>query len=158
MIEEHGNFWELKANARCITTNGALRKNGNAVMGAGLALQARERCRIKNYNLEDVLGKMIRNYGNHVFYLGHNLFSFPTKHNWRNKYSDPVLIERSTNELVRLTDNFPNYRRILMTRPGCGNGELLWQDVKKIIQDILDDRFVIVDNTYEGYITTFKKY
>lgn len=143
MLEEYGNFWNVKVDARCITTNGILRKNGNAIMGAGIALQARDRCKGLNYDLEEILGKMIREHGNHVFYLGNNLFSFPTKHNWKDK-SDVNLIKRSCYEIMFLANNFPNYHRILMTEPGCGNGGLLWKDVGCVIRGILDDRFVII--------------
>lgn len=159
MLEECGDFWDVDADARCITTNGALRRNGNAIMGKGIAFQAREKYKARNYNLETVLGKMIRSYGNHVFYLGNNLFSFPTKHHWREN-SDIKLIERSSHEIINLLKDLDSseWKRILLTRPGCGNGGLEWNDVKSVIQNILDDRFIIVDNSYQGYVSTFTMY
>jgi hypothetical protein len=39
-----------------------------------------------------------------------------------------------------------NWTTVIMPRPGCGNGRLRWQDVSKVLSDILDDRFVVVHN------------
>lgn len=143
MIEKYGDFWEIKGDARCITTNGSIRKNGNAIMGVGIALYARNKCLDKRIDLEKILGKFIRDHGNHVFYLGNNLFSFPTKHEWTDKKSDIELIKRSTKELLELT-NILEYKRIIMTRPGTRNGKLDWKDVKQAIENILDNRFIVV--------------
>lgn len=148
MLEEYGNLWILPGNYRCITTNGALRKNGNAIMGKGVALEARRRYP----SLEVILGRMIREYGNHVFKLGNGLVSFPTKNHWRED-GDIELIRRSAQELVfLLKDDRAN--RVLLTRPGCGNGGLQWAGVKPLIQDILSDsKFIIVNNegSYSRY-------
>jgi hypothetical protein len=54
------------------------------------------------------------------------------------------LIKRSAGELVLLADKYPGYLRICLPRPGCGNGQLEWRDVKQVIRPILDDRFVVV--------------
>lgn len=142
MLEEYGEFWEKRGDARCITTNGILRENGKAIMGAGVALQARDRYLKEGIDLETILGRLIKRHGNHVYYLGNNLFSFPTKHHWKEK-SDIELIKRSVRELVLLVDKL-DYKRILLTRPGCGQGGLEWKNVKPIIQHILDNRFIIV--------------
>lgn len=141
MIEEYGDFWTIQGDLRCITTNGALRKNGNAIMGKGIALEARRRYP----DLEIRLGKLVRMYGNHVFHLEGGLISFPTKHHWKQD-GDIGLIKRSAQELVSLLESSPA-KRVLLTRPGCGSGNLHWTGVKPIIQEILgDDKFIIVDN------------
>jgi hypothetical protein len=148
MIEEFGNFWEVQGDARCITTNGALRTNGDAVMGKGIALQAKERYP----RIEATLGRLIQKYGNHVYYLGHGLISFPTKHHWMDEKSDINLIKRSAVELVALLrGDVPIKskfnRRILLTRPGCGNGNLEWRNVRPMVQAILSsNEFIIVHN------------
>lgn len=148
MIEEFGDFWEIQGDLRCITTNGALRSSGDATMGKGVALQAKERFS----SIEKTLGRFIQKYGNHVFYLGHGLISFPTKNHWRDEQSDIGLIKRSASELVSLVQgDIPikkkSNRRILLTRPGCGNGNLKWTDVRPIVQTILhSDEFVVVNN------------
>lgn len=146
MIEEFGDFWEIQGDARCITTNGALRANGYAVMGKGVALQAKKRYP----RIEATLGRLIQKYGNHVYYLGHRLISFPTKNHWMEEKSDLNLIKRSAIELVALLrGDVPikskANRRILLTRPGCGNGNLEWSEVKPVIQTILsDNEFIII--------------
>lgn len=118
MKKVFGNLWNLPATHRVITTNGMIRNNGTAVMGKGIALQARNR--YPGIDLE--LGKLISKYGNHVFILSHGLVSFPTKHHWREP-SDLKLIERSAMELAEtFCDN--SEVTILLPPPGCGNGGL----------------------------------
>ncbi len=136
MIEIISDYWREKADYRCITTNGALRFNGRAIMGAGIAQQA---CYPE---LELELGKFIKAHGNHVYILSHGFISFPTKVHW-NLNSDLDLIMRSARELVALANTLPDANRILMTRPGCGLGRLSWKTVKVSISPILDDRFII---------------
>lgn len=148
MLEEFGDFWTIPADYRCITTNAILRKNGNAILGKGIALQARRRYP----DLEITLGKLIRIYGNHVFNLGNGLISFPTKWHWRED-SDIELIKRSAQEIVFLLKDDPA-KRVLLIRPGCNNGNLHWSGVKPFIQNILsDDKFIIVnnENSYSPY-------
>ncbi len=150
MLEEFGDFWEIQGDARCITTNGALRANGNAIMGKGIALQAKQRYP----KLEFTLGRLIQKYGNYVFYLGYGLISFPTKHDWRDHKSDIGLIKRSAMELVSLfKGDVPiksnANRRILLTRPGCGSGNLNWADIRPILQTILNSNEFVVINQYD---------
>ncbi len=139
MLELQSDFWRIEADYRCITTNGAIRINRRAIMGAGIAQQARSRFP----ELEVTLGKLIIEHGNHVHLIGHNLISFPTKVHW-NLNSDLDLILRSARELVALVNSLPGAKRILMTRPGCGMGKLSWPVVKQSIAPLLDDRFVVV--------------
>lgn len=146
MLEECGDLWTLPADYRCITTNGALRRNGKAIMGKGVALEARNRY----HDVEAILGSLIDRYHNHVFHLGYNLISFPTKHHWRLD-SDIQLIKRSAQELVALLKDNPA-KRILLTRPGCGNGNLQWSEVKIAIQDILvNNKFIIAHHDRHQY-------
>ena len=149
MLEEFGDFWEIYGDARCITTNGALRSNGDAIMGKGIALQAKQRYP----RVEYALGRLIQKYGNHVFKLNNGLISFPTKWHWR-EVSNIELIKRSAIELVSLfKGDVPikskSNRRILLTRPGCGNGNLNWTDVRPILQTILNSDEFIVINKYD---------
>lgn len=46
--------------------------------------------------------------------------------------------------MIELADNFKR-EAILIPKPGCGNGGLKWEDVKKQIEPLLDDRFIIID-------------
>ncbi len=159
MLEEFGDFWTIYGDARCITTNGSLRYNGDAIMGKGIALQAKQR--YPKIKIEFTLGRLIQKYGNHVFYIGNGLISFPTKHDWKDHESDIGLIKRSANELVSLLNgDIPiknkSNRRILLTRPGCGSGNLNWKDVRHILQTILNSNEFIVINRYDDREYTLK--
>lgn len=141
-----------------ITTNGQCKNNGCAVMGAGIALTARESFDFYNTRsgkyerIDEVLGRFLRMCpGNHAQYLGLfrykkssvviNIMTMPTKHDWRMP-SEISLIKRSAEELVEQADLF-GLRQIYMPRPGCTNGRLDWECVKNVIAPILDDRFVV---------------
>jgi hypothetical protein len=154
MIEQYGNIWQLKGDAICITTNGFVKKNGEAVMGAGIAKEAAKQFP----HLPKLLGNTIKVRGNHlaVFFneISHyngeegaisnqDIVSFPVKHNWFEK-ADMELIRRSARELMKWADQLPHWERVLLPRPGCGNGKLDWSDVKREIEPILDDRISVV--------------
>lgn len=138
-----GDLWELPADLRAVTTNGATTRDGRAVMGAGVARQAAER----DPDLPDRLAAAIAARGNHVAALGvgHDgveLASFPVKHHWRDR-ADPQLIARSAAELRGLADD-AGYQRILLPLPGCGNGGLTWAAVWPLLEDTFDARFTLV--------------
>lgn len=153
MIEVKGNLWTFPADIRVITTNGTLKKNGEAVMGRGCALEAT----VRYDGIARVLGNSIRNHGNHVAFIYgsvEGIYSFPVKHDWWDM-ADLALIERSAGELVKLMDALPTnaasllqHTRVVMPRPGCGNGRLKWADVKPILEPILNDRFHVI--TFEA--------
>lgn len=139
----NANLWDVEADLKLITTNGAVRRDGACVMGRGCALEAKTRYPGVEHKLGDLIGR----HGNRVMRLGRFegtvLASFPVKHHWRDA-ADPELIARSARQLVALADKF-GYTRIALPRPGCGNGHLRWARVRTILEDILDDRFTIVD-------------
>ncbi len=144
MREEYGNIWDMDGNAICITTNGFVKKNGELVMGRGIAKQASERWPW----LPNTLGQLVVKHGNHVHVvegISHELetiFTFPVKHNWF-EIADIELIKRSSDELMNWVELL-NYDEVLLPRPGCGNGKLDWEDVESEIEPILDDRIVVV--------------
>ena len=138
----HDIFESSLADAICITTNGIIKANGELVMGAGLAKKAKE----KYPHLPKALGKVVSMHGNHVYYVKKQLeplyiCSFPTKHDWRDK-SDINLVIQSAKELVVLTTKM-GWTRVYLTRPGCGLGGLDWQEIKPMLNQIFDDRFII---------------
>lgn len=53
------------------------------------------------------------------------------------------IIERSARELVQFVDMHER-DRIVVPRPGCGAGELRWNDVEALLKDIFDDRFYVI--------------
>jgi len=151
MIEIKGDLWAegKKADAICITTNGFVKKNGAAVMGRGCALEARQ----KFPGIDFILGKELLQYNTRVFeILTYNqnkehsisIVSFPVKYNFWEKAS-LTLIEKSAKELVEAANNRESWKKILIPRPGCGNGKLDWNtEVKPILEGILDNRFYII--------------
>lgn len=138
--EVNGDIWSFDCLWRVIPTNGFVKNNGKAVMGAGLARQAA----IKYPNLPTILANCIANRGSHVFAVRHDLITFPTKQNWWDD-SDLSLITRSSVELVKLADTM-KMDKLALPRVGCGNGGLRWSTVRPILEAILDERFTVVDN------------
>ncbi len=139
MIEITGNIWTFhRTGWVAITTNGAVKRDGSAVMGRGVALQARRRFPRLPYEL----GARIRRHGNQVFaFPRYRLYTLPVKHDWRER-ADLDLIVASCRQLAALV---PSGRTVYLVRPGCGAGGLAWEDVRPVIADILDDRFVVVE-------------
>jgi len=138
MIEVIGDIWDI-GTVKVITTNGIVKNNMRAVMGAGVAKEARD----KFPGIDLTLGVMINNFGNrpHLINLDPVIVSFPTKWHWKEK-ADIKLIEKSAHNLVKIADAL-NFTFVSMPRPGCGNGGLAWEDVRKVIEPILDHRFYI---------------
>ncbi len=145
MREAIGNLWDLVPNkgTLVITTNGTIKKNGEAVMGRGIALEANQMFP----GLAKALGRNLSERGNHAHLLLVSVFStrnitiwtMPVKHNWWEE-ADPELIVRSAHELAEGTRNYPE---VWMPRPGCGNGRLKWKDVKPLIEPIFDNRYIV---------------
>lgn len=163
MKEAFGNIWQHQDeyDAVVITTNGFVKKNGEAVMGRGIALEA-----VEAYpEFPARLGSILKQYGNIVWLFNFDqwsssreadyedlIFTFPVKPEygpngemgWKVK-ADLKLIIRSAKQLVKFVDEF-SMKKILMPRPGCGNGGLKWEDVKPVIEPYLDDRFTVMTN------------
>ena len=167
MIELRGNIWDLAGphDIICITTNGSVTKSGAAVMGRGIALEAKRRYP----GIENILGRNIQLYGNIVQYIIDGIYSFPVKcrgmvpgpnrdqyvvNHMRGKFKDTDdipgwalkahdwLIRDSCVQLVELLQN--DARDVYIGRPGVGAGELPWEDVKSIIEPVLvDDKFKV---------------
>jgi hypothetical protein len=70
------------------------------------------------------------------------VWTLPTKNDWRDA-ADLALIEASIKLLVEAVDAM-GYKKIALTRPGCGNGGLSWEQVKPVLEKYLDDRFYVV--------------
>ncbi len=138
MKEDSGNLWDYDAQYRVVMTNGIV--IGHAlVMGAGVALQARNRFP----QLSRKLGKLVSEQGNVPYLLEQEgIITLPTKRHWKDK-SDRTLIVSGITRLVALV-NEHKISSVVMTRPGCGNGWLDWKDVKGDIEGLLDDRFTVL--------------
>lgn len=152
MVEVTGNLWTFPADVRVITTNGTVKKNGECVMGRGCAFEAKRMFPEVSF----ILGQMLKSGGNRVHVLRYAdtlaqavtqeklewLVTFPVKHNWYEK-ADLDLIRLSTGQLFTEA-NCHKWKSIVLPRPGCGNGQLSWADVKPILEPILDDRFHVI--------------
>lgn len=140
MREAKVDLWECCAWGICITTNGYVKPNGQAVMGRGCALEAKQRIP----GIDKMLGAVIRKFGNHVYPIGTfggtTVYSFPVKHNWWEK-ADIELIKRSCKELREYAYGD---RVIVLPRPGCGNGHLDWKEVQPVIAPLLPDNVVVI--------------
>lgn len=140
MRERTGDIWEeAEKGIIVITTNGAVTRDGRAPLGRGLARQAGERFPW----LSARLGELIRLYGNHVHDLGEGLVSLPGEHS---PFENPDLrlIRRSLGELVLLAAD-RGWPQVFLPRPGCGGGGLAWSEVRPLLEELLDDRFTVID-------------
>lgn len=144
MEEIKGNIWDYHNQGYfiTITTNGEVDRNNHAIMGAGIAKQAKE----KFPSLPNTLGTSLMTKGNIPFLFPEfRIITLPTKEEWR-KPSDLTLIVDSCKTLVDIVNNFSSIPiPIYLPKPGCHNGSQLWKVVKEVINPILDDRFIICD-------------
>ena len=149
MISVYGNLWDYHDRGEwiCITTNGAIRRDGCAVMGRGVALGAATRYP----ELPKILGALLAEYGNHVMRLSrHRMFTFPVKKHWGGR-AQLYLIERSCKELMSLLGD--TKKKVVLPRPGCGNGGLDWYEVRDAIYELLDDRVLVIAQPFNQGIS-----
>jgi O-acetyl-ADP-ribose deacetylase (regulator of RNase III) len=145
-----GDMWSIRADAYCIPTNSTLNGRGRAVMGAGVAKDARDRfpgadsylglALAANGHCTQVIGEFV-SFASKLMPVV--LVSFPTKTDWW-KPSTAELIAKSAVELMDLVDR-EGWERVLLPKPGCGKGGLNWEyQVRPILEDILDARVTVV--------------
>jgi len=139
MIEASGDIWAEQGRAIiAITTSGSVSRLGRAVLRRGVAGQAAQR----HPELPELLGGLIGRNGNHVHLLEHGIVSFPVEESaWANP--DLKLIARSARELRDLADR-EGWERVLVPRPGCGGGGLSWGEVRPLLEQYFDGRFVVI--------------
>jgi hypothetical protein len=139
MVEAVGEIWEYLGRAViAITTNGHVTRKGEAVFGRGCARQAQERFP----GLPKRLGELLSTHGNHVHFLGPGIVSFPVETSpWA--VPELSLIRRSAGELRTLADR-EGWSLVVVPRPGCGGGGLSWREVRPLLADLFDDRFLVI--------------
>jgi len=144
MRECLGDLWEQHEAGEwvCITTNGIIKSDGTAVMGAGVARQAADRFP----DLPSKLAEYLQIHGNRVFmFPKYRVITFPTKHHWKDK-SSIDLIKKSCRELMELLNTYPQHiPAVWLPRPGCKHGGLQWEEVKSAISPLLDSRVIVID-------------
>ena len=144
MKEATVDLWGFDCDVRCITTNGTLESDGSAVMGAGCALEAVQRCRF----LPQSYGRMISRYGNQVFLI-EDMLMFPVKHQVWQK-ADISLIHRSLLQLNALIQLY-GWTNVALPRPGCGLGGLLWPELREEIEHWFGQSVIAETVTFIGY-------
>ncbi len=137
MIIREGNIWQTKCDWLCIPTNNRVyrcRDTGRykAVMGAGLAKQARDRVE----GIEELLAVHLQTADGNVpgvigFWEGKIIWSFPTKYHWRNP-ADLELVEQSAAILNHYWQTAQRCKDTVVALPevGCGEGGLEWSEVE----------------------------
>lgn len=162
MVEIEKDLWKIPCRWICIPTNGIVKDDGQAVMGAGAALESAQ----KFWEVPYRLGELLQKHGNKVHLLQTftrsdyvprvdttkfyqmeqvvvSMYSFPTKHHFREK-SDLALIEKSCEEIRKLynvevwknkvlPDKKPWIPTVVIPRAGCGCGGLDWETQVKLI-------------------------
>ena len=144
VLEAHGDLWDVHAQGSwiAITTNGVIRTNGHGVMGAGLAKQAADRFP----SLPSLLGTHLRRFGNLPRSIpSMRIMTLPTKHHFRTA-SDLALIQNSLQH-IQLILTRERIDRLYCPHPGCGLGQLSWQQVRAAIVHVVDHRFLFLHST-----------
>ncbi len=163
MVIVNVNIVELWRNGYivCVTTNGYVKKNGQAVMGRGNAKAMADVIPV----LPKALGQHIVKNGNSVGFIYDRVIAFPVKpaqgsynqvlNRVKHLYSpgqivpgfhckaDPDIIKRSALQLVALINQSGISEEIYLPLPGVGNGELKIQDIKNALK-ILNDHVTFV--------------
>ena len=149
-----GDLWECKG-FKVIPANLSLNRIGQAVMGRGIAQQAA----VRFSGLRTLLGKHIEETNNvprlHIFGQW-EIICFPVKRKWLDK-ADMNLIRSGLRKLKDLADKLPT--PIYLPMIGCGFGELEEGDIIPILEEYLDDRFVLVMRDFsvkEKYPKSFR--
>ena len=169
-----GNLFDMEVDCIAITINGFYTIQNEAVMGRGVAKQAKDKWPF----IQKKLGYLLSLHGPHVNIIlrkskkngrVYNVVGFPVKpksgiSTGKNvvrglKRRFPVgssvpgfmmkaslkLIERSARELVILS-KAQGWKTIALPKPGCGAGELDWKSVRAVIKPILrGSKFIVVD-------------
>lgn len=161
-----GDIWNYHKEGHwiVITTNGTIKKNGEAVMGRGVAKQAS----LRFPQMSKQLGSLLKKHGNKMMlFPKERVITFPVKHNWFDKKADLELIKENILKLKKINDMWATGNmitrlvgvilahdydglttggNIYLVRPGCGAGGLDWyKDVKPICEKYLDNRFYVVE-------------
>lgn len=123
----------LKSSSDCIVNT----VNCEGYMGKGIAYQFKLKFPENNESYKNACRNKSLTIGKLHCYVENNktIINFPTKDKWRQK-SKYEYIEKGMVELVNLLPKL-DIHSIAIPPLGCGNGGLLWENVKKIILDSL---------------------
>ncbi len=129
MKEITGDIWDTGDDWVVVPTNGIVRRDGEAVMGRGLAKQAAR----QHLGLPYILGQNIEREGNIPFIFSvFEIITFPVKWHW-SELADLKLIESSFGLFKTIVEQ-QDLKNILLPHIGCGNGGRDWEtEVKPIL-------------------------
>jgi len=143
MAKDIREIWQ-RDDLLIFTTNGVVKKNGELVMGKGIAKVVRDEY---GSNVAFVLGRFVKEQGNYpvvIIYDSNDnkpqtLLSFPTKEHWKDK-SSLELIKRSKSvalKRIRFSHKALKERvnRILCPLWGTENGGLTLEEVKPYLEE-----------------------
>ncbi len=135
-----GNIWEKWEQGYYIgvTTNCERNNKGDAIMGAGIAKEAKKRVPTLPFELghykDDLSTVAVWNH--------HRIITIPTKYEWKNP-SSLSLIAKSCQDLNALMAVIQE--EVYLPQLGCSNGQLEWKDVKPIMEKyLIKTGFIVV--------------
>lgn len=151
MIEFRSNFDVVVARVDAVVNT----VNCVGVMGKGIALQFKQKYpeNFKKYkracdNKQVVPGKMfvVKTGGAQPKFI----INFPTKDHWRGNSKAQYIIDGLKDLKNIIIEN--NIKSIAVPPLGCGNGGLMWEDVKLYIKEALSgiDADIIIAEPYEN--------
>lgn len=129
----HPAYWVV------IPTNTMVTSHNKAVMGAGLARQARDRFP----GLDEHYGAMLLAGQRFVEVTEHRLLLVPTKTDWRQP-STIELVEAAVADLLNWHHKATHSDLVAVPKLGCGHGGLTWTDVHQTLQKLPSSRFKIL--------------
>ncbi|HYT45899.1 MAG TPA: hypothetical protein VEP90_26465 [Methylomirabilota bacterium] len=141
-----GDIWKYhqRGSYVVITTNLITDRKGNAVMGAGIALQAAE----KFPDIKRIYGKYLREGYKMMSVPQYRLFLLPTKIHWKQP-SNLELIEEGLDALVVWSKSLDPSPYVALPRIGCGLGKLDWNtQVRPIVEKYLSTPNFAVINPF----------
>ena len=150
--EHYGDLWsaaQSSQNWKVITINIYVKKNGDLVMGRGIAKQATQRYPGIAYALGRKITEVISftEPENQLYVnLKNNLIAMPVKRFWGDE-ADLKLIDKNLEKLATLGNHIITHdlgKLIYLPRPGCGNGKKDWDtEVKPLVDQHLNGNFVV---------------
>ena len=142
MIYRTGDL--LKSDAECLINT----VNCEGYMGKGIAYQFKLKYPENNKQYMKACKDGSFGIGKLNWYVedGKTIINFPTKNKWREK-SHMEYIEAGLDDLIRILPVL-NVRSVAIPPLGCGNGGLLWTDVK----DVINRKLSSFDKEYIFYI------
>lgn len=144
MILKQGNMWDVwdEADLFLITANASIDKDGSLVMGADIALQARDRFPGLSARLGAQISTICGNHGAYYLLISKNwprakFGLFQTKRSWQYR-ATTNLIQGSTTAL-KWWAALHHDKQVHLNYPGIGNGGLVKELVYPIIKWLPDN-------------------